>query len=253
MNDNMIRTIIIEDEENSRAILNNMLHEYFKNIEVIAICKNNEEAKTAIENLLPDLVFSDVELENDTVFNMLAQLENIDFEIIFTTGYDKYAIQAIKFSALDYLLKPFSREDLQEALNHYQQKEHKKQAAHQFDALFHNLKHFQKDLKKIALPTSNGLTVYSVKDIIRCQAEVNYTNFFFASKNKILVTKTLKEYEELLNDYDFIRVHNSHLINLHHVKNYTRGEGGTVTMSDGTTVDVSRRKKEEFLKRLEAL
>jgi two-component system LytT family response regulator len=151
------------------------------------------------------------------------------------------------------LLKPFSKEDLAEAIQHYQQKQNKKQSAQQFDALFHNLKHFQKDLKKITLPTSSGLTVYPVKEIIRCQAEINYTNFYLTSKSKMLVTKTLKEYEELLNDYDFMRVHNSHLINLHHVKNYSRGEGGSVTMSDGTTVDVSRRKKDEFLKRLETL
>ncbi|HEY2727650.1 MAG TPA: LytTR family DNA-binding domain-containing protein [Parafilimonas sp.] len=249
----MIRAIIIEDEENSSIILNDMLQQHFKNIEVIAVCKNNDEGKYAIENLDPDLVFSDVELESETVFNMLQQLSRIDFEIIFTTGYDRYAIQAIKFSALDYLLKPFSKEELTEAINHYQQKQNKKQSTQQFDALFHNLKHFQKDLKKITLPTSNGLTVYPIKEIIRCQAEVNYTNFFLTSKNKILVTRTLKEYEELLNDYDFVRVHNSHLINLHHVKNYSRGEGGTVTMSDGTTVDVSRRKKDEFLKRLDEL
>jgi two-component system LytT family response regulator len=249
----MIRAIIIEDEENSSIILNDMLQQHFKNIEVIAVCKNNDEGKYAIEDLDPDLVFSDVELESETVFNMLQQLSRIDFEIIFTTGYDRYAIQAIKFSALDYLLKPFSKEELTEAINHYQQKQNKKQSTQQFDALFHNLKHFQKDLKKITLPTSNGLTVYPIKEIIRCQAEVNYTNFFLTSKNKILVTRTLKEYEELLNDYDFVRVHNSHLINLHHVKNYSRGEGGTVTMSDGTTVDVSRRKKDEFLKRLDEL
>ena len=249
----MVRAIIIEDEDNSRIILNDMLQQHIKNIEVIALCKNNDEAKSAIESLDPDLVFSDVELEGDTVFNMLQQLNGINFEIIFTTGYDRYAIQAIKFSALDYLLKPFSKEDLAEAINHYQQKQNKKQSAQQFDALFYNLKHFQKDLKKITLPTSNGLTVYPVKEIIRCQAEINYTNFYLTSKSKMLVTKTLKEYEELLNDYDFMRVHNSHLINLHHVKNYSRGEGGTVTMSDGTTVDVSRRKKDEFLKRLETL
>ncbi|MEP6466059.1 MAG: LytTR family DNA-binding domain-containing protein [Parafilimonas sp.] len=249
----MIRTIIIEDEEHSRTILNDMLLQHFKNFEVIAVCKNNDEAKSAIENLNPDLIFSDVELEGDTVFNMLQQLNEINFEIIFTTGYDKYAIQAIKFSALDYLLKPFSKDDLADAINHYQQKQNKKQSAQQFDALFHNLRHFQKDLKKITLPTSNGLNVYPVKEIIRCQAEINYTNFFLTSKSKLLVAKTLKEYEELLNDYDFMRVHNSHLINLHHVKNYARGEGGSVTMSDGATVDVSRRKKEEFLQRLAEL
>ena len=162
--------------------MNDMLQQHFKNVEVIAVCKNNEEAKSAIENLDPDLVLSDVELQGETVFTMLQQLSNINFEIIFTTGYDRYAIQAIKFSALDYLLKPFSKEDLSEAINHYQQKQNKKQSSQQFDALFHNLKHFQKDLKKITLPTSNGLTVYPVKEIIRCQAEINYTNFFLDLK-----------------------------------------------------------------------
>lgn len=230
-----------------------MLREHFKNIAVIAVCKNVEEGKAAIAELEPELVFSDIELDGDSAFNMLRQLNNINFEVIFTTAFEKYAIQAIKFSALDYLLKPFSKEDLADALNHYQQKQNRQQSAQQFDALFHNLKHFQSDSKKIALPTSNGLTIVPVKEIIRCHAEINYTYFLLINKNKILVTKTLKEYEELLNDYDFIRVHNSHLINLHHVKNYSRGEGGTVTMSDGSLIDVSRRKKEEFLKRLETL
>ncbi|MEO6961483.1 MAG: LytTR family DNA-binding domain-containing protein [Puia sp.] len=249
----MIRAIVIEDQENSRKILTDMLREHFKNIAVLAECSNNAEAKSAIENLHPDLVISDVELGNETVFTMLQQLDEMNFEILFTTGYDKYAIQAIKFAALDYLVKPFTEEDLAAALSHYEQRQVKKQNAQQFEALFHNLKLFQNDLKKIALPTFNGLTVFPVKDIIHCQAEVNYTTFFFIAGQKLLVIKTLKEYEELLNECNFIRVHKSHLINMQHVKSYTRGEGGTVTMSDGTVIDVSRRKKEEFLQRLETL
>ena len=244
----MIRSIIIEDEANSRTVLNDMLNEHFKQVEVIAVCKNIEEGKAAIEQLHPHLVFSDIELDGKPVFEMLQQLNAIDFEIIFTTAFEKYAIQAIKFSALDYLMKPFSKEDLAEAIHLYRQKQNKQQSAQQMEALFHNLQHLRKDAKKIALPTFNGLTILPVKDIIRCQAEANYTTFFLVTKNKMLVTKTLKEYDELLNDYDFIRVHHSHLINLHHVKNYSRGEGGTITMSDGSIVDVSRRKKEEFLK-----
>jgi two-component system LytT family response regulator len=249
----MIRAIVIEDQEDSRKILTGMLREHFKNVTVLAECSNNAEARSAIETLHPDLVISDVELGNETVFTMLQQLSEVDFEILFTTGYDKYAIQAIKFAALDYLVKPFTEEDLAIALGHYEQRQLKKQNAQQFEALFHNLKLYQNDLKKIALPTFNGLTVFPVKDIIHCKAEVNYTQFFFTAGRKLLVIKTLKEYEELLNDCNFIRVHKSHLINMHHVKNYTRGEGGTVTMSDGTVIDVSRRKKEEFLQRLETL
>jgi two-component system, LytTR family, response regulator len=249
----MIRAIIIEDEENSMKILTDMLEEHFKNIKVLAACSNNTEARLAIESLHPDLVFSDIELGEETVFTMLQQLSEINFEILFTTGYDKYAIQAIRFAALDYLVKPFTEKDLAIAIGHYQQRQAKRQNVQQFDALFHNLKLYQNDLKKIALPTFSGLTVFPIKDIIHCKAEVNYTHFFFTSSRKLLVIKTLKEYEELLNECNFIRVHKSHLINLQHVKDYTRGEGGTVTMSDGTVIDVSRRKKEEFLQRLEAL
>jgi two-component system LytT family response regulator len=249
----MIKAVIIEDEENSRIVLSDMLDQHFKNIEVVAVCKNAEEGKTTIENLQPDLVLTDIELEQKPVFDMLQQLNSINFEVVFITAHEQYAIQAIKFSALDYLLKPFSLEDMSVAIKRYEQKRDKQQSAEQFNTLFHNLKHIQKDAKKIALPTINGLTIVPVKEIIRCEAEVNYTTFFLTSKNKMLVAKTLKEYEELLNDYDFIRVHNSHLINLHHVKNYTRGEGGIVAMTDGAKVDVSRRKKEEFMKRLAAL
>lgn len=250
----MIRVIIIEDQKHSRDILENMLQEHFKNIEILASCKNAEDGNTAIENLQPDLVLTDIELEKKAVFDMLQKLSNINFEIIFITAHEQYAIQAIKFSALDYLLKPFTLDDLSKAIERYEQKKDKQQSSGQLSTLFHNLKHIQKDAKKIALPTANGLTIVSLKDIIRCEAGVNYTNFFFTTKNKLLVAKTLKEFEELLDDYDFIRVHNSHLINLHHVKNYTRrGEGGTVTMTDGMEVDVSRRKKEEFMKRLAEL
>lgn len=249
----MIKAIIIEDEQRNRDYLYSLLSTHFKNINVLAVCKNAEEGKAAIDGVHPDLVFSDIELENRSVFDMLQKLATIDFEIIFTTAYEKYAIQAIKFSALDYLLKPFSLGDLSEAVNHYLQKQNKKQNSHQFEALFHNLKNMQKDSKKIALPTLSGLIVIPVNEIIRCEANVNYTTFFFAGKNKMIVAKTLKEFEELLNEYDFIRIHNSHLINLHHVKNYTKGEGGIVLMADGSQVDVSRRKKDEFLKRLSEL
>lgn len=249
----MIRVIIIEDEENSRTLLTDLLAGHFANIKVMAVASNNAEAKAAIETLAPDLVISDVELGNETVFSMLQQLGEINFEILFTTGYDKYAIQAIKFAALDYLVKPFTQTELSHAVRQFEERRQKKLPLQQFDALFHNLKLYKGDLKKIALPTFTGLTVYPVKDIIHCRAEVNYTQFFFTSGQNLLVVKTLKEYEDLLDDCGFIRVHKSHLINVQHVKSYTRGEGGTVTMSDGTVIDVSRRKKEEFLQRLEML
>jgi two-component system LytT family response regulator len=230
-----------------------MLHTHFADVEVLAVCSDIEEGKAAIEGLRPDLVLSDIELGEQRAFDMLQKLNNTDFEIIFTTAHEHYAIKAIKFSALDYLLKPFSVEDLAGAIEHYRQKKDRKQSSLQLQSLFHNLKHIEKDSKKIVLPTQNGYEIILVKEIIRCKADINYTTFYLLNGSKMVVSKTLKEFEDLLNEYDFIRVHNSHLINLHHIKNYTRGEGGVVTMSDGTEVDVSRRKKDEFLKRLAAL
>src|SRR5262249_20770103 len=141
-------------------------------------------------------------LENNCVFNMLQRLHPIDFEVIFTTAHEKYALQAIKFSALDYLLKPFGLDDLTNAINRFQVRLNKRQSARQFEVLFHNLKGLQSDAKKIALPTLNGLQVVSLKDIVRCQAEANYTLVFFVVEKKMIVTKSLKEFDDLLADFD---------------------------------------------------
>ena len=246
----MIKAILLEDEHHSRQLLCEMLTEHFENISVLAVCENTEEAAIAIARHHPDLVISDIEFGNSSVFDMLQGLHSIDFEVIFTTAHEKYALQAIKFSALDYLLKPFNLDDLTNAIDRCQIKLNEKQSARRFEVLFYNLKGLQKDTKKIALPILNGLQVVSLKDIVRCQAEANYTIFFFVDEKKMIVTKSLKEFEDLLVDYDFMRVHNSHLINLNHIVKYRKGEGGVVAMSDGSEVDVSRRKKEEFLQRL---
>jgi two-component system LytT family response regulator len=245
----MIRSIIVEDEKKSREAIQTMLAEYFSNVQVVALCENGVQGKAAIEQLKPELVFLDVELSSSTGFQMLEQISDIEFEVIFTTAYDKYALQAIKFSALDYLLKPFTVEDMRLAIQRYEKKVHRQNTVDQFQNLFHNLK--QSNERKIALPTFTGLTFVSVKDIIRCEAEANYTIFYLLNKAKIVVAKTLKEYEEMLKDYNFFRVHHSSLVNLEHIKDYVRGEGGVVYMIDGSQVEVSRRKKEEFMKKIQ--
>lgn len=249
----MVKLVVIEDDEKSRQQLVSLLNEYVKNAHIAAACKNNQEAKAAIIKHEPDLVISDIELENEAVFSMLQELDNKDFEIIFTTGHDKYAIQAIKFSALYYILKPFGAEELLQAMEQFYAKQYKKNAALQLDALIYNFKQLQADQKKIVLPTIKGLEVFTIKEIIRCAAEINYTNFFMAgAKHGIMITKTLKEYDEILSGYGFFRVHHSHLINLNHVKKFVKKDN-TVIMSDGSIIDVSRRKKDEFLERLEDL
>ena len=246
----MIRCIIVEDEEFSRTTLQDSLRENFPNVEVIASCETGEEGMKTITELHPDLVFLDVELTRSTSFDMLNRLKRIDFEIIFTTAYDKYALQAIKFSAVDYLLKPFSVPELGEALKRFREKKKSNLSTRQYDILFHNLKNIDGS-HKIALPTMTGLDFVAVSDIVRCESEANYTTFYLISKNKLVVSRTLKEYEEMLEQYGFFRVHNQHLINLSHIRKYIRGDGGIVTMTDGSQVDVSRRKKDEFLRKFE--
>jgi len=246
----MIRCIIIEDEKKSSDVIQKMLSEYFGNVEILAMCDTADKGRNAIEQFKPDLVFLDVELPPSTGFQMLEQIGDIKFEVIFTTAFDKYALQAIRISALDYLLKPFTVNDMRLAIERYEAKVNRQNTLQQFKTLFHNLKHVNTSEKKIALPTSTGLTFIPVKDIIRCEAEANYTTFFLLNKTKIVVAKTLKEYEEMLSDYNFFRVHHSSLINLEYIKDYIRGEGGTVNMVDGSHVDVSRRKKEELMKKM---
>ena len=244
----MIKAIIVDDEKKFSDSLNKMIHEHFKDkIQVVASCKNVKDAVHAIKLHHPDLVFLDVEMPPGNGFQVLEQVEDKTFEVIFTTAFDQYAIKAIRFSALDFLLKPFGAGELSEALKRYEIKILKQQSQKQYETLLYNLKNVSDPAKKIALPTLNGFNVVSLAEIVRCKSDNNYTDFYFTNKTQTLVSKPLKDFEELLEEHRFFRVHQSHLINLHHVKSYSKGEGGTVKMSDGSEIEVSRRKKDEFL------
>lgn len=249
----MIKTIVIEDEAPAADILLNMLKQHFKEVQVVAAAASVPEATRLIAQHQPDLVLSDIQLGKSYAFEIFQNLPEINFEVIFISAYERFAIQAIKFSALDYLLKPYALADLKQALDNFTKKLQQKQSLLQFETLFHNLRQMQKDTKRIALPTLAGLEVIGMNEIIRCQSQVNYTYFYLTHNRKFVISRTLKEYDDMLQEYDFLRVHNSHLVNLHHVKNYIKGEGGAVTMSDGASVEVSRRKKDELLKRISSL
>ncbi len=247
----MIRTIIIDDEQHCIDRLSNLLKEHCNSsIHIIGSFKTIEDGTTAIKKLQPELVFLDVQIQDKTGFDLLQQLNEINFEVIFTTAYEKYAVQAFKFSAIDYLLKPVDANDLKQAVNKLQQKISKEEISKKFDALFHNLKNIQSTSKKISVPTIKGFEFLQVNDIIRCQSDINYTTIFLKDKQKIIVAKTLKEFEELLTEYNFYRVHNSHLINLACIKSYNKGKGGFVIMTDNSEIEVSTRRKDEFLKML---
>jgi two-component system, LytTR family, response regulator len=250
---NKLRVIIVEDESRGRNALKALLAQ-IKTIELIGEASNVDEAISLIKKTPPDLVLLDIEMPFKNGFDLLAELPERTFDVIFTTAYDSYAIKAIKFSAIDYLLKPIDSDELIYAINKTiekrQKSEHQPQL--QINNLLENLKSINKQNYKLSLPTFEGAFFIPIEEIIRCESDANYTRFHLRNEEKsILVSKTLKEYDELLIDYGFCRVHHSHLINLKYIKKYIKGEGGVVVMVDGTEVEISRRKKEIFQKSLD--
>jgi two-component system LytT family response regulator len=244
----MTRAIIIDDEQHCINRLSGLLEEHCKDtVHLMDSFQSVEEGIAAIKKFQPDLVFLDVQIHDKTGFDLLKQLDEINFELIFTTAFEKYAVQAFKFSAIDYLLKPVDKDDLMLAVQKLNQKNSKAEASGKLEVLFHNLKG---QSKRICVPVINGLVFLQVSDIIRCESDVNYTTIFLKDKQKLMVAKTLKEFEEMLTEYNFFRVHNSHLINLSYIKNYVKGKGGYVVLNDGSEIEVSSRRKEAFLKKL---
>ena len=244
---NPIKAIIIDDEEGSRLTLQNLLKEYCAEIEILALADSAAAGRKAIQKHGPELVFLDVRMPAaDEGFQLLESFDHINFAVIFTTSFDEYAIRAIKFSALDYLLKPINILELQRAVSRYS----KRRGGNDARAI-QNLTKKENDFAKIGLPSLEGLTFVSIVDIIRCEADGNCTVFYLKGKKKLLVTKTLKYYQELLAVHHFHRIHGSHLINLKHIKKYLRE--GTVELSENHAVFVSARKKKGFLERLQSL
>lgn len=241
-----INTIVIDDEISARETLSGLLDKFFPEINIVAQAGSIEEGVKVIKNNKKDLVFLDIEMPFGNSFDLLDQLDKIDFEIIFITAHNQYAIEAFKFSAIDYILKPVKIKDLKSAIEKF--KNRKKSLLNQDQKLKVLSDNMENKIYRLVLPTVNGFNVVEISDILRCEGERNYTRFVFRNGEKILVSKTMKEFEELLAKHGFYRVHQSFIINLHHVKKYNRGQGGEVVMSDGEIIPVSRTRKESFLK-----
>jgi two-component system LytT family response regulator len=249
----MIKAIIVDDELGGRESLSKMLEKNCKHVEVVAKVDSILAAFEAITNKEPDLVFLDIEMPNGNAFDLLEKFKEIHFNIIFTTAYDHYAIKAIKFSAVDYLLKPIDPEELVQAVKRFEERiGQKKSLDKQFKTLLSNIRPDNK-LKKVGIPDGDGLIFINLSDIIRCDSDGNYTFFILTNGKKIIASRTLGEYEQLFAEDNFFRIHRSHLINLEHVKKYIKGEGGYVVMTDNSQVEVSRRNKTDFLEKLSHL
>lgn len=240
-------TIIIDDEADARENLESLLKKYCKNLKVVASADSAESGLAKITELKPDLVFLDIQMPAGSGLDLIEKIGDINFEVIFVTAFDEFAIKAIRLAALDYLLKPINIVELKEAVARAEETLQDKNAKKRFELLLHNQGGAS---KKIALSTFEGVVFVEVANIVRCEADDAYTTFHLADGDPIMISGSLKEYENLLSDTNFLRVHQSHLINMERVKKYVKGSGGHVVMSDDSMIGIARSKKQEFLERI---
>jgi two-component system LytT family response regulator len=248
----MIRTVLIDDETRLLSSLQTMLKRNCPQLDVVAVCRSADEALIKIKETNPELVFLDIAMPGKDGFALLNEIGDIRFRIIFVSAHDEYSLRAFKFSTVDYLLKPVNEDELVAAVKKAEQTILQEHTIHKsIEALMHNLKpQTNTQEKKLCLATLTGFHVVSLSDIVYCEAEGPYTNFYLLNDKKICVSRPLADYELLLSDDDFLRVHKSFLINLHHTREYRRGEGGVVVLSNDVEIDVSRRKKDTFLEKI---
>jgi two-component system, LytTR family, response regulator len=247
----MINAILVDDEPRNLRILKNLLEEFCPQVTVTGEAESSGAAITLIRNNEPDLVFLDIEMPFGNAFDLLDKLMPVNFHVIFVTAFDNYALKAFRYCALDYLLKPVDIDDLKTAVQKVSDRVKEKNMNQKLDIFLKNIKGGKSSLQKIGLPTNEGLFFTNVEDIVRCEASGSYTIIYLTDKQKFIVSKTLKEYEDLLPPGEFCRIHHSHIINLAYVKKYFKGRGGYIEMQDNTNIEVSTRKRDEFLSKFE--
>lgn len=250
---NKYRLAIVDDEERQRAHLIGLLSAHFPHYEVVGVYTGVDEAAEKLPGVNPDLVMLDVQMPPKTGFDLLNMLpSNFKFSVIFTTSFSEYALQAIKVAAVDYLLKPYGLSELREAIELFEKKYQDNLPNLQVYNLMKNLREPQIGQHKIGLPTPGGYVFVRVDDIVRCMADGPYTTLHLLDRRQIVVSRVLKEVGELLETYNFFRIHQSHLINMSYINEFRRSEG-TISMDDGTVLDISRRKKENFMDRFKRI
>lgn len=242
-----LRAIIVEDEKASRETLTNYLAKYCSDVELLDAVGSVKEGLASIAKHQPDLVFLDVEMPYGNAFDLLENVGEVNFETIFVTAFSHYAMQALNSSASYYLLKPVDIDELVAAVNRVKQNREEDALPNHTRILVENIHNQHKQNHKIVMPLLDGFEVVQVKDIIRCKAEDNFTCFYLKDGSKKLICRTLKFYDELLHEFDFIRVHKSHLVNFHHITKYRKGKGGELTLSDGSMVEVAASRKKTLL------
>ena len=243
----VLKALIVDDEFRSREFLKSLVEEFCPDIKITGMAATVDEAVSLINSQKPDLVFLDIELQTGTGFDVLQQFAEPKFHVVFTTAYDHYAIKAIKFSAVDYLLKPIDVEELEKAVEKAKNKVESNTSKQTISMLLENLRKPANTDYSITLATSEGLEFVPLQNIIRLEASGPYTYFFLKEGKKIMVSKNLKEYETMLGDYNFFRVHNSHIINMKEVKRMIKTDGGYAVMNDESMIAISPKKREDFM------
>lgn len=242
----MIRCVIVEDEEIARNVLKSLLAQYCKDVMVCAEADDISSGKAMIEAYRPDLVFLDIEMPGGSGFKLLNNIENIDFEVVFITAYEQFAIKAIRHDALDYILKPIDPKELVAAVEKVKEAKYKKSLKKQYDSLLKTLDPDQLTVRKISISTADKIHLIDVDNIIRCESDNYYTIIHFKDGNSLMVSKTLKEMEQKLEEFDFVRTHKSHLVNIRCIMNFIKDEM-MVVLTDGCKIPVSKRKKEKIM------
>ncbi|GGA98043.1 LytR/AlgR family response regulator transcription factor [Puia dinghuensis] len=245
----MINYVLIDDEPKNTKILKSMIAEFCPNTKFVGAAPGVADGEVMIRREQPDLVFLDIQLSHENAFDLLDRLLPVTFEVIFVTAYNEYAVKAFRYSALDYLLKPVNIQELCAAVARVDEKMRLRSTNQQLHNLLSNLRSPEVTTHKLAIPNAESLTFISVSDIVRCEASGGYTTFFLTNGEKMLSTKTIKEYEDVLPPDIFLRIHSKHIVNILHVKKYHRGRGGYVEMDGRYTIEVSARRKADFLSR----
>jgi two-component system, LytTR family, response regulator len=246
----MIRTVIIDDDPKNIKILKGLIEEFCPELSMVGDADNAKSGAELIRSVKPQLVFLDIEMPYGNGFDMLKSMMPIDFEVIFVTAFDTYMLQAFRYAALDYLLKPVNIEELKNAVATARKRIDTPTVNEQLSLLMENMKRGNQGMEKIAIPSQDGYLFVPLTDIVRCEAKGSYTEIYLSgNKGKLVVSKLLREYEAVLPPDLFFRVHNSHIININYIKKYNRGRGGFIELDNGFTIEVAVRRKEEFLKR----
>jgi len=240
-----MKALIVDDEVSNRENLQQLLRRYAPDVNVCALAEDVDQALKVITHQRPELVFLDIQLQDQSGFDLLKQLYEINFEIIFVTAYDQYGIQAVKFAALDYLLKPIDIDELTTAIGKARKAIQRKQKNERLNYLLEYLKDDNQVKARIALPMFGETRYVNINDIVRCEADNTYTRFLLTGGEQILVSKTLKEYADMLANYGFLRTHQSHLVNTAYIKSWLREDGGSLLLTDHTKIPVSKLNREK--------